>query len=218
MNITVVSIHPQRTRVELYDNLPSGAQALGGMPIGGTDPLTDPLLRPPAKTSMVAWRRKVLGVVLNVGVVALWSSEIELMGVIRNWCTDETVCPWKHPIFLGVALKMVFVLFLPVALIVRWRRERKLIDRRFFLLSGFLSLLLLGASITWVASIPLTLPAINSALYRARRLALAAVALPLPPRPAAALLASPASLTHWWLAPFRPSLCASPLRQSSTFP
>ena len=130
------------------------------------DVLAAPLLRgamsPPSSSRL----KHITGGLLNFGVVALWASEINLMQAITSWCTEPVVCPWKHPVFIGVALKMVFVLVLPPALAVRWRRQRQLVDWRYFWLSGWLSLLLLGASVTWVASIPLTLPAINSALYQ----------------------------------------------------
>lgn len=139
--------------------------------------------------------------VLVAGLVTLWACEINLMKAVNSWdpclrASEPTPpppalpprmplppspperrrrdrrCPWKHPVFVGVALKMVFVLVLPPALLVRWSQRRNklpprpLVDRRFFVLSGALSFFLLGASITWVASIPLTLAAINSALYQ----------------------------------------------------
>lgn len=133
---------------------------------GEPNTVADPLLETAERMPPASWQRALTGTLLNVGVVALWASEINLMRAIEGWCTEKDKCPWKHPIFLGVALKMVFVLVLPPALAVRWKRQRKLVDRRFFWHSGTLSFLLLGASVTWVASIPLTLPAINSALYQ----------------------------------------------------
>ena len=81
-------------------------------------------------------------------------------------------CPWKKSIWLGVALKMAFVWLLIPALAMRAyqrrgeRHSRPLVTRRFFLASGGLTVFLLGASITWVASIPLTLSSMNSALYQ----------------------------------------------------
>mmetsp|Transcript_45119 Transcript_45119/g.118344 ORF Transcript_45119/g.118344 Transcript_45119/m.118344 type:complete len:441 (-) Transcript_45119:305-1627(-) len=128
---------------------------------------------------------------LVTGVIVLWASEINLMKSVATWdeCLNSAQtaavappapptspqagsCPWKNPVFVGIALKMIFVLVLPPALCVRSRQllgerqKRPLVDRRFFLLSGVLSLFLLGASVTWVASIPLTLATINTALYQ----------------------------------------------------
>ena len=111
-------------------------------------------------------------------VVTMWACQIELLRDVKTWdgCDPATAhrkCPWSNPIFVGCAVKMVFVATLPPALLVRraqWRRcghtSAPLIDRRFFWLSSVLTLFLLGTSITWVASIPLTLPAVNSALYQ----------------------------------------------------
>ena len=116
-------------------------------------------------------------------VVLLWACEINLLKAVSQWdsCLDAVNathpaprdCPWSNPLYVGVVLKMIFVIVLPPALLARWSLRRgterarwPLVDRRFFVLSGALSLFLLGASVTWVASIPLTLAAINTALYQ----------------------------------------------------
>ena len=105
---------------------------------------------------------------LVAGVVMLWTCELNLMKGVSKWehCNvnhfppsppaaptarlDPEGCPWHHPVFVGTALKMVFVVLLPPALLARWcaRRgeivRRPLVDRQFFLLSGVLALFLLG--------------------------------------------------------------------------
>lgn len=138
---------------------------------------------------------------LVAGNIIMWASEINLMKDVKTWdpCLyalpppslppslppppprrpahsddggDHAACPWSHPIFVGVALKMFFVLVLPPGLAaLGWQRRhewprRPLVDRRFFVLSLALACFMLGASVTWVASIPLTVPSINAALYQ----------------------------------------------------
>ena len=83
---------------------------------GEPNTVADPLLETAERMPPASWQRALTGTLLNVGVVALWASEINLMRAIEGWCTEKDECPWKHPIFLGVALKMVFVLVLPPAL------------------------------------------------------------------------------------------------------
>ena len=140
----------------------------------------------------VASTKLAIAAVLVAGMVALWAGEINLLKDVATWdgcmsvtrpplppppspflpTVDRPACPWKHTLFIGIALKMVFVVMLPLALFVRCRQHAKsgsqvpLVSRRFFLLSAWLSLVLLGASVTWIASIPLTLGSFNTALYQ----------------------------------------------------
>ena len=148
---------------------------------------------------MVRNRSYTVATALALGVVALWACEVNLLKSVKTWddCQHEPSppppsgeqlattsqgpppCPWSKPVFIGVALKMVFILVLPPALYVRAslllanrgrgsqrQHSQPLVGARFFRLSGVLTIFLLGSSIAWVASVPLTDPAINTALYQ----------------------------------------------------
>lgn len=99
---------------------------------------------------------------------------------------SPTACPWVGPFFVGISLKCIFVAALPITLLVRWAQRRRSgeemllgshaedesrsrplsLDCRIFGLSGALCLLVLGASFTWCASVPITSAAVNTALYQ----------------------------------------------------
>lgn len=138
--------------------------------------------------------RYALGTVLIIGVVILWAIEIKLLQHIHNAACKpgiaavELIAPlplpppppplapcapqWNKPFAIGFALKSLFALFLPIALL--WRRTSYgtalpgslRLTRHTVLCCGGLTLLVQGASVSWVASIPLTSASANSAIYQ----------------------------------------------------
>jgi drug/metabolite transporter (DMT)-like permease len=138
-------------------------------------------------------RRLVVGGLLTLGVVIIWACEVKVLQWVHsnNACLDPPSPPaappppappaappsgcqhleWDKPFCVGIALKAIWILGLPLVLL-----RRRLIDahpagslplsRRTIIACGGLTLLVQGASVTWVWSVPLTSASLNSAIYQ----------------------------------------------------
>ena len=159
-----------------------------------------------------------LGAVLTLGVVMIWACELKLLQLLHheacagapslppsplppslppflptaNGCAlphEDCHPTWHKPFFVGLALKSIWVLGLPIVLL--WRhlcahgprasnspaaaadtqRETSIarslpLTKRTVLACAALTLFVQGASITWITSIPLTSASANSAIYQ----------------------------------------------------
>lgn len=137
--------------------------------------------------------RVALGTVLTLGVVLIWAFELKvLQWVHRDSCVPFPPEPppppaapaapahppspchniWDKPWCVGLALKALWALGLPPMLLRhRYRAAPPLpgsltLSQRTVLACGGLTLLVQGASVTWIASVPLTSASLNSAIYQ----------------------------------------------------